>query len=235
MTRPDNKYTQMEAEILDLALMLHADHGGGNNSAFTVRAVSSTDTDTYSCIAAAIGSLKGPKHGGANDEMLTMMREIKANVADWNDKAEIAEYLRKIMRKEAGDGKGLIYGLGHAVYTVSDPRAIILREKAEELSDTFGFEAEFALYENIAELAPRVLREFKGADLEICTNVDFYSGFVYEMLGLPQELYTPIFAMSRIVGWCAHRIEEVATGNKIMRPAYKSVVTKTEYVPMEDR
>jgi len=235
MLRPDNKFTKMEAEILDLALMLHAEHGGGNNSAFAVRVVTSSDTDTYSTIAAAIGSLKGPKHGGANDEMLNMIREIKANVKNWEDKDEIFAYLTKILRKEAGDGKGLIYGMGHPVYTISDPRTAMLKEKAKLLSETFGFEKEFTLYDNIETLAPEAFHAFKGKNHPICPNVDFYSGFVYEMLGIPQALYTPIFAMSRITGWCAHRIEEVTTGGRIIRPAYKSIVNKTNYIPISER
>jgi len=235
MIRPDNKFTDLEAEVLDLALMLHAEHGGGNNSAFALRVVTSSDTDTYSAISAAIGSLKGPKHGGANDAMLDMMREIKANVANWEDKDEIHAYLSKIMRKEAGDGKGLIYGMGHPVYTISDPRTAMLKEKAKQLSDTFGFEKEFALHDAVETLAPEVFRSFKGSNAHICPNVDFYSGFVYEMMGIPQALYTPLFAMSRICGWCAHRIEEVTTGGRIIRPAYKSIVNKTSYTPIEER
>jgi len=235
MIRPDNKFTELEAEVLDLALMLHAEHGGGNNSAFALRVVTSSDTDTYSAIASAIGALKGPKHGGANDAMLNQMREIKAKVANWEDKDEIRAYLSKIMRKEAGDGKGLIYGMGHPVYTISDPRTAMLKEKAKQLSDTFGFEKEFALHDAVETLAPEVFREFKGNNALICPNVDFYSGFVYEMMGIPQALYTPLFAMSRIAGWCAHRIEEVTTGGRIIRPAYKSIVNKTSYTPIDER
>jgi len=235
MIRPDNQFTDMEAEVLDLALMLHAEHGGGNNSAFAVRVLTSSNTDTYSTMSAAIGSLKGPKHGGANDAMLDMIREIKANVKNWEDKDEIYEYLNKILRKEAGDGKGLIYGLGHPVYTTSDPRTTILKKKAKLLSEKFGFEKEFALYDAVETLAPEAFRKFKNSSQPICPNVDFYSGFVYEMMGIPQALYTPIFAMSRIVGWCAHRIEEVTTGGRIIRPAYKSIVNKTSYIPIDER
>jgi len=235
MIRPDNKFTKMEAEILDLALMLHAEHGGGNNSAFAVRVLSSSNTDTYATISAAIGSLKGPKHGGANDAMLDQMREIKANVENWEDKDEIYAYLTKILSKQAGDGKGLIYGMGHPVYTISDPRTAMLKAKAKMLSESFGFEKEFALYDAVETLAPQAFQTFKGSNQPICPNVDFYSGFVYEMLGISQSLYTPIFAMARLVGWCAHRIEEVTTGGRILRPAYKSIVEKTSYTPIDER
>ncbi len=235
LIRADNKFTELEAEILDLALMLQAEHGGGNNSAFTVHVLSSTGTDTYSAISAAVGSLKGPKHGGANDKMMSQMNEIKANVKNWKDKDEIYEYLKKILRKEAGDGNGLIYGIGHAVYTISDPRAIILKERAGYLAEQTGHSDEFALYSAIEELAPIAFREIKGIDKPMCANIDFYSGFVYQMLGIPQELFTPIFAMARIVGWCAHRIEEVTTSNKIIRPAYKSAVKRLEYTPIDER
>lgn len=235
LVRPDNKFTQLEAEILDLTLMLQAEHGGGNNSAFAVHVLSSTGTDTYSAIAAAVGSLKGPKHGGANDKMMSQMNELKANIKDWEDKDEIFEYLKKILRKEAGDGKGLIYGLGHAVYTISDPRAVILKERAAYLAEKTGHKKEFALYSAVEELGPVAFKEVKGVSKPICANIDFYSGFVYSMLGIPQELFTPIFAMARIVGWCAHRIEEITTGNRIIRPAYKSAVQRLSYTPIEQR
>lgn len=235
MIRPDKQFTREEAEALDLALILQAEHGGGNNSAFTVRVLSSSGTDTYSAISAAVGSLKGPKHGGANDKMLSQMEEIKANVKNWADEEEVAEYLRKILRKEAGDGKGLIYGIGHAVYTVSDPRAVILKKRAEQLAKNTGHEAEFELYSLIERIAPDVFRAFKGLDQDMCANVDFYSGFVYQMLKLPQELYTPIFAMARIVGWSAHRIEEIMNNKKIIRPAYKSAVKRLGYTPISER
>lgn len=235
MVRPNKKFTQLEAEILDLSLILQAEHGGGNNSAFAVRVLSSTGTDTYSTIAAAVGSLKGPKHGGANAKMLAQMEEIKANVKDWTDATEVLEYLKKILRKEAGDGKGLIYGMGHAVYTVSDPRTGILKEKAKELSEVTGCQAEFELYDLVQRLAPQAFFEEKGSGKEICANVDFYSGFVYQMMGLPQDLYTPLFAMSRIVGWCAHRMEEVMTSNRIIRPAYKTITKRLPYIPIEER
>lgn len=235
MIRDDNQYTELEAQILDLAMMLQAEHGGGNNSAFAVHVLSSTGTDTYSAIAAAVGSLKGPKHGGANDKMMSQMNEIKENVKNWEDEGEVLEYLKKILRKEAGDGKGLIYGMGHAVYTLSDPRAVILKERAEYLAEETGNSKEFALYDLVERLAPVAFRELKGTDKPICTNVDFYSGFVYQMLKIPQELFTPIFAMSRIVGWCAHRMEEIMTSNKIIRPAYRSVVKRMPYVSIDDR
>lgn len=235
MIRPDKQFTREEAEALDLSLILQAEHGGGNNSAFTVRVLSSTGTDTYSAISASVGSLKGPKHGGANDKMLSQMEELKANIHNWTDETEVMNYLKKILHKEAGDGKGLIYGIGHAVYTISDPRAIILKERAAELACSTGHEKEFALYDAVERLAPVAFREIKGLDQEMCANVDFYSGFVYQMLKIPQELYTPIFAMSRIVGWCAHRIEEVMTNKKIIRPAYKSTVKRLSYTPVEER
>lgn len=235
MIRDDNQYTELEAQILDLAMMLQAEHGGGNNSAFAVHVLSSTGTDTYSAIAAAVGSLKGPKHGGANEKMMSQMREIKENVKNWEDEGEVLEYLKKILRKEAGDGKGLIYGMGHAVYTLSDPRAVILKERAEYLAEETGYSEEFALYDLVERLAPIAFRELKGTDKPICANVDFYSGFVYQMLKIPQELFTPIFAMSRIVGWCAHRMEEIMTSNKIIRPAYRSVVKRMPYVSIDDR
>jgi len=235
LIRPDNKFSALEAEILDLTLILQAEHGGGNNSAFAVHVLSSTGTDTYSAIAAAVGSLKGPKHGGANYKMMSQMNEIKANVENWEDRDEIYEYLKKILRKEAGDGKGLIYGLGHAVYTISDPRAVILKERAAYLAKQTGHEKEFALYSAIEELGPIAFKEIKGVEKPICANIDFYSGFVYQMLGIPQELFTPIFAMARIVGWCAHRIEEITTSNRIIRPAYKSAIKRLSYTPIDKR
>ncbi len=235
MIRPNHKYTQTEARALDRALMLHAEHGGGNNSAFTVRVLSSSNTDTYSTIAAAVGSLKGPKHGGANEKTLKQMEELKANLSDWNNDQEIYDYLCKIVRKEAGDGSGLIYGIGHAIYTLSDPRAVILKESAAELAKEMGREEEYALYEAVERIAPQVFRDLKGIDFPMPANVDFYSGFIYQMLNIPRELYTPIFAMARIVGWCAHRIEEVMTGGKIIRPAYKNIMKRKEYTPIEDR
>lgn len=235
LIRPDNKFEDYEAEILDLTLMLQAEHGGGNNSAFTVHVLSSTGTDTYSAISAAVGSLKGPKHGGANDKMMSQMNELKANIENWEDRDEVYEYLKKILHKEAGDGKGLIYGLGHAVYTVSDPRAVILKERAAWLAKKTGHEKEFALYSAVEELGPVAFKEVKGVDKPICANIDFYSGFVYQMIKIPQELFTPIFAMARIVGWCAHRIEEITTCNRIIRPAYKSAIERLSYTPIDKR
>ena len=235
MIRPDKQYTKEEAEALDLSMILQAEHGGGNNSAFTVRVLSSTGTDTYSAISASVGSLKGPKHGGANDKMLSQMEEFKQNIHNWEDETEIMNYLKKVMLKEAGDGKGLIYGIGHAVYTISDPRAVILKQRAAELAQRTGHEKEFVLYDKVERLAPVAFREIKGIDQDMCANVDFYSGFVYQMLKLPQELYTPIFAMSRIVVWCAHRIEEIMTNKKIIRPANKSTVKRLGYTPIDER
>lgn len=235
LIRPDKKFTRLEAEVLDLSLVLHAEHGGGNNSSFTTHVVTSTGTDTYSAIAAAIGSLKGPKHGGANAKVMAMMENIKANVKNWDDEKEVADYLRKILRKEAFDGSGLIYGMGHAVYTLSDPRAVLLKEKASELAQATGMEKEFQLYETIEKLSPEIFCEVKKDTKTICANVDFYSGFVYKMLNIPQDLYTPIFAMARMPGWAAHRIEELISGGRIIRPAYKSVLSSQEYVPLKQR
>ena len=234
MIRPDNQYTELEAEILDLMLVLHAEHGGGNNSAFACRVVSSTGTDTFSAIAAAVGSLKGPKHGGANAKVMFMMDDIKANVKDWGNDAEVEQYLKKILSKQASDKSGLIYGMGHAVYTISDPRAILLKEKACQLSLDKGHLDEYALYDAVERLTPKAFAEVKGDNKVICANVDLYSGFVYKMLGIPAELYTPLFAISRIVGWCAHRMEEIALG-RIMRPGYKSICERDGYTPLSER
>ncbi|MFW5656648.1 MAG: citrate/2-methylcitrate synthase [Bacteroidota bacterium] len=230
-------YTRLEADIIDLNLVLHAEHGGGNNSSFTTRVVSSAGTDTYSAIAAALGSLKGPLHGGANLRVMEMMHDIKQNVKNWNDKKEIANYLMKMLRKEAGDGSGKIYGIGHAIYTLSDPRAVLLKEKARQLAEEKGRIDEFNLYANIEELAPEVFGKFKGENAKvICANVDFYSGFVYSCIGIPKEIYTPIFAVARISGWCAHRLEELTFSSKrIIRPAYKNISSHKEYVPILER
>lgn len=236
MIRPNNEFTQKEAELLDLSLVIHAEHGGGNNSAFTTYVVSSTGTDTYAALSAAVGALKGPKHGGANRMVLRMMQEIKDKVKDWRDCEEISAYLKKILNKEAFDKTGLIYGMGHAIYTKSDPRAVVLEEKALELAVEKDRVAEFMLYENVERLSRKIFKERKGPEYEICANVDFYSGFVYDMLNIPEELYTPIFAVARTAGWCAHRIEQLISEQKIIRPAYKSVSGKGyPYIPMKER
>lgn len=221
--RPDCRYTQFEAKVLDIALILHADHGGGNNSTFTTHVVTSSGTDTYSAIAAALGSLKGPRHGGANIKVVKMFEDIKQNVKDWNDEEELSAYLRKLLHKEAFDRSGLIYGMGHAVYSISDPRAKIMSRFVGELSKEKGRTDEFSLYENVARLAVEVITAERKIYKGVSANVDFYSGFIYSMLDLPIELYTPIFAISRIAGWSAHRIEELVGGGKIIRPAYKAV------------
>ena len=235
LIRPDQKFSRLEAEILDLALVLHAEHGGGNNSTFAVHLVSSADTDTFSAIAAGIGSLKGFKHGGANIKVMGMMNNIKQNIINWEDENEIFDYLLSILKGEAFDGTGLIYGLGHAVYTKTDPRTILLREKARALAEEKGLMKEYNLYHIIERLGPEAFSKFKGSDKSICTNVDFFSGFVYKMLGIPEDLYTPLFAVSRIAGWCAHRMEEIISGGKIIRPAYKCVQKRNDYTPIESR
>ncbi len=235
LIRPDCQYTKLEAEILDLALILHAEHGGGNNSSLTVHVVSSADTDTYSAIAAAVGSLKGRRHGGANIRVVEMMDEIKANVKDWSSEKEVREYLYKIAKKEAFDHSGKIYGMGHAVYTISDPRALLLRKKAKKLAKEKNCLEEYNLYRMIEEIAPEIIMEVHHSDKQICANVDLYSGFVYTMLNIPRELYTPIFAISRIAGWSAHRIEELVAGGRIYRPAYKNVCEERKYIPIDKR
>jgi citrate synthase len=235
LIRPDKKYTQYEAQLLDLALVLHAEHGGGNNSTFTVHVVSSSDTDTFSAIAAGIGSLKGSKHGGANSKVIEMMDEIKRNVKNWESETEISAYLEKILKGEAYDGTRLIYGQGHAVYTITDPRANLLRDRAKALAEEKGLIKEFNLHCLIEQLVPAVFKKVKGSDKEICTNVDFYSGFVYRMLGIPEVLNTPIFAVSRIAGWCAHRMEEIIAGGRIIRPAYKCVQSRLGYTEIGKR
>ena len=232
--RADQKFTHEEAKLLDLCMLLHADHGGGNNSAFACRVLSSSGTDTYAAIAAAIGSLKGPKHGGANLKVMEQLEYIKAGVENYQDEQEVKEFLRRIMRKQAGDGTGLIYGMGHAVYTVSDPRAVLLRERAESLAMEKGFEDEFHLLCLVEKLGPQVFAEEKGTK-SICANVDLYSGLIYKMLGLSPELYTPLFAISRIPGWCAHRVEEVVFANRIIRPAYKYLGVRQKYKTLEER
>jgi len=235
LIRPDQKFTRLEAEILDLALVLHAEHGGGNNSTFAVHLVSSADTDTFSAIAAAVGSLKGFKHGGANIKVIGMMDNIKQNVSNWKDEEKISAYLMSILRGESFDGTGLIYGLGHAVYTKTDPRTILLRDKAAALAEEKGLKEEFNLYRLIERLGPEAFSRHKNSTKTICTNVDFYSGFVYKMLGIPPELFTPIFAVSRIAGWCAHRMEEIISGGKIIRPAYKCVQKRYTYTSIDNR
>ena len=235
MLRPDKKYSHLEAKILDLALILHMEHGGGNNSTFTTHVVTSSGTDTYSSVAASIGSLKGPRHGGANLKVQNMFEDIKANVKDWSDEKEVENYLRKILDKEAFDHTGLIYGMGHAVYTLSDPREVILKRFARELAQEKGMMKEFALYELVERLGGRLVMEQRRLFKNVCANVDFYSGFVYTMLGIPKELFTPIFAIARIPGWSAHRLEEILNASKIIRPAYKSVKPRVDYVPLHDR
>lgn len=233
--RADKQYTQEEAHLLDICLMLHADHGGGNNSTFSTRVLTSSGTDTYSAITAGIGSLKGPRHGGANIKVAHQMNYILEHCEDPTDEAQMKEMLTKILNKEAGDGSGLIYGMGHAVYTKSDPRAVILKQSAKKLAFEHGFEKEFKTLENIEKLTPQVFAEVKGADKTMCANVDLYSGLVYRVLGIPEDLYTPLFATARIVGWCAHRLEELTTSSRIMRPAYKSVSKSRPYISAENR
>ncbi len=235
LLRQDSSFTEEEARLLDLCLVLHAEHGGGNNSTFACRVLSSTGTDTYSAIGAAIGSLKGPKHGGANRAVMKQFEEIKANVFDWNDEDEIKNYLRKILRREAGDGSGLIYGIGHAIYTKSDPRAVILKNSARSLAKTSGYYDELCLMETIERLSPAVFAEVTGKSKVMCANVDFYSGLIYQMMNIPPDLYTPIFAIARITGWCAHRIEEVMTGGRIIRPAYKAISPSRQYLDLDSR
>ena len=235
LLRPDGKYSELEARVLDVALVLHAEHGGGNNSSFTTHVVSSTGTDTYSAVTASLGSLKGFKHGGANLKVQNMFADLKEHVHDWKDEDAVRGYLEKLMRREAFDRSGLIYGIGHAVYTKSDPRCVILKKYAEALSVEKNRVDEFNLYTSVERLACRLLSEQKNLHKAICANVDFYSGFVYNMLGLPNEMFTPIFAISRISGWCAHRIEELVNSSKIIRPAYKYVGQHKEYVKLDDR
>jgi len=235
LIREDGIYTQLEAELLDLCLVLHAEHGGGNNSAFTTHVVTSSFTDSYAAIAAATLALKGPRHGGANLRVMRQMREIKENVEHWDNEGEVADYLSKILNKKAGDGTGLIYGLGHAVYTLSDPRANMLHEKARDLAKAKGRDEEMKLYEVVEKIGPEIFNRNRAKPRDLCANVDFYSGFVYDMLNIPLDLYTPIFAISRVVGWCAHRIEELLNGGPIIRPAYKAIFEQRPYKPMTER
>lgn len=235
MLRPDSQYTKLEAKLLDMALVLHAEHGGGNNSTFTTHVVTSSGTDTYSAIAAALCSLKGPKHGGANIKVVKMFNHIKKNVTDYNDKDQIRAYLTRILDKEAFDKTGLIYGMGHAIYTVSDPRARVFKGFVKSLSEEKGRQAEYQLYCNVEEIAAQLIMERRKTDKKISANVDFYSGFVYSMLDLPTKLFTPLFAIARVSGWSAHRIEELVNPSKIIRPAYRNVHDRVEYVHMDDR
>lgn len=235
LLRADGKYTPLEAEILDIALVLHAEHGGGNNSTFTTHVVTSSGTDTYSAIAASIASLKGPKHGGANLKVQRMFADIMEHCSDWENKDEICEYLLKILDKQAFDHAGLIYGMGHAVYTLSDPRAVILKKFAKSLSEEKGMQKEFALYELVEREAGNLIMQKRQMFKPVCANVDFYSGFVYSMLGIPEELFTPIFAISRVSGWCSHRLEELVNAGKIIRPAYKYVGHHRPYYDINNR
>ncbi len=233
--RVDEKFTREEAKLLDICLMLHADHGGGNNSTFSTRVLTSSGTDTYSAIAAGLGSLKGPRHGGANIRVSNQMDEIMSSLPDSTDPGQVKDYLVKILNKEAGDGSGLIYGMGHAVYTLSDPRALILKQSAKKLAYEKGFEKEFKTLENIELLTPEVFTDVRGIDKAMCANVDLYSGLVYKVLGIPVDLFTPLFATARIAGWCAHRLEELISGGRIMRPAYKSVSYPKKFIDIADR
>jgi citrate synthase len=235
MLRPNMKYTELEAKILDIALVLHAEHGGGNNSTFTTHVVSSSGTDTYSSVAASLGSLKGPKHGGANIKVMKMFDDMKENIKDWEDEEQVSTYLADILNKKAFDKSGLIYGMGHAVYSISDPRANVLKQYVKGLSEEKGMQKEFRLYEMVERLAPEIIASERKIYKGVSANVDFYSGFVYHMLDLPKELFTPIFAIARIAGWSAHRLEELINSSKIIRPAYKSVTKPRDYVPMDQR
>ncbi|MBR1970138.1 MAG: citrate/2-methylcitrate synthase [Clostridia bacterium] len=235
LMRPTGEYTMEEAQMLDLALILHAEHGGGNNSAFTTHVVSSTGTDTYSAVAAAIGALKGPKHGGANEKVMGMIRDFKENITDITDEKQIREHIIKLYRKESYDHSGLVYGIGHAIYTKSDPRASLLRESAGKLAKEKNMEDELLMYDLIAKNAIELFTEITGKHKDLAINVDFYSGFIYQMLNIPPEVYTPIFAMSRITGWCAHRLEEIMVSDRIIRPAYKNVHQRDEYVDVDNR
>ncbi len=235
LLRPDRQYTKDEAQMLDRLLMLQAEHGGGNNSTFTCRVLTSSGTDPYAAYSSAISSLKGPRHGGANLQVIHMLDDFKANIKNWEDENEVADYMRKTLRKETNDHSGLIYGMGHAVYTISDPRAVILKKKAFELAAGKEIEAEFRLLATIERLTPEIFKEVKGSEKTMCANVDMYSGLVYRMLGIPDELFTPLFAVARMSGWSAHRMEEILTSNRIIRPAYKAIAKEREYVKLENR
>lgn len=235
LLRPDRQYTKEEAQMLDRLLMLQAEHGGGNNSTFTCRVLTSSGTDPYSAYSSAICSLKGSRHGGANIQVINMLDNFKANIKNWEDEGEVADYMRRTIRKETNDKSGLIYGMGHAVYTISDPRAVILKKKAFELAKGKEIESEFRLLETIERLTPEIFREVKGNSKAMCANVDMYSGLVYRMLGIPDELFTPLFAVARMAGWAAHRMEEIITGNRIIRPAYKAIAKELGYISLENR
>ncbi|MGI6722506.1 MAG: citrate/2-methylcitrate synthase [Anaerovoracaceae bacterium] len=235
MLRPTGEYTDLEAKVLDLCLILHAEHGGGNNSSFTTHLVSSSGTDTYSAIAAAVGSLKGPRHGGANIAVLNMITDLKANVDDWSDEKQVDDYLLKVLHKEANDGSGLIYGVGHAIYTLSDPRAVLLKSMAEQLAKAKGLTRNFRLYDYIEHRAPQLYAQVRGLEKPMCANVDLYSGFVYNALNIPMDIATPLFATARLSGWSAHRMEELIAGKKLIRPAYINVQGHKDYVPIADR
>jgi citrate synthase len=235
LLRVDSSYTELEARVLDLALVLHAEHGGGNNSTFTTHVVTSSGTDTYSSVAASLCSLKGPKHGGANIKVVQMFRDMMQKVSDWSSEQEISDYLVGLLEKREFDGAGLIYGMGHAIYSLSDPRCEVLRRFVAELAKEKGREKEYELYSTVERLAPEIISKRRRMYKGVSANIDFYSGFIYSMLDLPPELYTPIFAVSRISGWSAHRIEELINGNKIIRPAYDAVAPHRRYVPMDER
>ncbi len=234
-TRSDRKFTDSEAKLLDLCLMLHAEHGGGNNSAFATRVLSSSGTDTYSAISAGIGALKGPRHGGANLKVAEMMKYLKEEVSDITDEGQVADFLKRVINRETGDRTGLVYGMGHAVYTLSDPRQVILKREAGKIAEEKGFGAEFKALDLIEKLTPEIFASEKNNNKKICANVDMYSGLIYEMLGIPMDLYTPLFAVARVAGWSAHRIEELITGNRVIRPAYKNVAVPKEYIPIDER
>ena len=235
MVRQDGKFTELEAKVLDIALVIHAEHGGGNNSTFTNHVVTSSGTDTYSAISASIASLKGPRHGGANLKVQNMFADLKAHVEHWDNEDEIVDYLKKVLNKEAFDHAGLIYGMGHAVYTLSDPREVILKRFAQALAEEKGMTEEFKLYDRVEGIAGKLIMEHRKLFKNVCANVDFYSGFVYSMLGIPEELFTPIFAIARMPGWSAHRLEELINANKIIRPAYKYLGVRQKYKPIEER
>ena len=234
-TRSNRKFTDEEAKLLDLCLMIHAEHGGGNNSAFATRVLTSSGTDTYAAISAGIGSLKGPRHGGANLKVAEMINYLKADVTDITDEGQVADFLKKVINREAGDKSGLVYGMGHAVYTLSDPRQVILKREAQKLAEEKGFGADFKALDLIEKLTPEIFASEKNNNKKICANVDLYSGLIYQMLGIPEDLYTPLFAIARVAGWSAHRIEELISGNRVIRPAYKNMAVPKEYAPIDER